>query len=96
MELLAELTLKPGGVIAWIGVGLVAGWLAGLAMCGGGYGIVADIVLGLVGALVGGFMTGFFLAGEAGFWASILNAFIGACVVIGVARIIVPGRTARH
>ena len=96
MELLAELTLNPGGVIAWIGVGLVAGWLAGLAMSGGGYGIMADIVLGLIGALVGGFMTGFFLAGEAGFWASILIAFIGACVVIGVARIIVPGRTARH
>ena len=50
LTLLADLTMSPGGVISWIMIGLVAGWLASMTMSGGGYGIVRDIVLGLVGA----------------------------------------------
>ena len=44
----------PGGIIAWLVVGLIAGWLAGLFMRGRGYGMVWDIILGLIGAFVGG------------------------------------------
>ncbi len=95
MNLVADVVLSPGGVIAWIAVGLIAGWLAGLVMSGAGYGIIADLVLGLVGAFIGGILTGFFVQGAAGFWASILIAFIGACIVVGVARILVPGRPRR-
>jgi uncharacterized membrane protein YeaQ/YmgE (transglycosylase-associated protein family) len=95
MNLLAELTMSPGGVIAWIGVGLIAGWLAGLVMSGGGFGIIADIVLGLVGAVVGGIASGFFIEGEAGFWSSIVIAFIGACMLIALARIFAPTRATR-
>jgi uncharacterized membrane protein YeaQ/YmgE (transglycosylase-associated protein family) len=91
----ADLTLSPGGVLSWIGVGLMAGWLAGLTMSGGGYGVIADIVLGLIGAVVGGIVTGFFVVGDAGFWASLLIAFIGACMVIAVARFVAP-RDVRH
>ena len=40
------------GIVSWIVVGLIAGWLAGLVMKGGGYGVVGDIVLGIVGALL--------------------------------------------
>ena len=43
-------------IIAWIVVGLIAGWLAGMVMKGGGYGVVGDIIVGIVGALVGGFL----------------------------------------
>jgi uncharacterized membrane protein YeaQ/YmgE (transglycosylase-associated protein family) len=92
MNLLAELSISPGGVLAWIGVGLIAGWLAGMTMSGGGYGVVADIVLGLIGAVVGGLVAGMFIAGNAGFWGSILIAFVGACMLIAVARIIAPGK----
>ncbi len=46
------------GFIAWIVVGLVAGWLAGQLMKGGGYGVVVDIVLGLLGGVVGGWLFG--------------------------------------
>jgi uncharacterized membrane protein YeaQ/YmgE (transglycosylase-associated protein family) len=92
MYFLADLALNPGGILSWIGVGLIAGWLAGLAMSGGGYGIIADLILGLVGALVGGLVSGMLIAGEAGFWASLLIAFIGACMVIAVARIFAPAR----
>ena len=84
MTLLADLALTPGGIFAWACVGLISGWLAGMVMSGGGYGIIRDIVLGLVGALIGGFLSGFFVAGQAGFAGSILVAFIGACVLIGL------------
>lgn len=44
------------GIISWLIVGLIAGWLTGLVMKGGGYGLVGDIILGIVGALIGGFL----------------------------------------
>lgn len=93
--LFADVVLSPGGVISWIVVGLISGWLAGVAFQGSGYGIFGDIVLGLVGALVGGFVAGFFITGEAGFVGSIIVAFLGAALVIGIARAVTPGRSAR-
>jgi uncharacterized membrane protein YeaQ/YmgE (transglycosylase-associated protein family) len=89
----AAINLEPGGIISWLVVGLIAGWLAGLFMRGGGYGIVGDIVLGLIGAFLGGFLTSLFVEGDAGFWGSIFISFIGACVLIAVARAISPRRT---
>lgn len=83
---IAALQLSPGGIIAWIVVGLVAGWLAGVVMKGGGYGVIGDILVGLVGSLVGGFLVGLFDTGVAGFWGSIFVAFIGACVFIAISR----------
>ena len=84
--LFAELVLSPGGIISWIIVGLLAGWLAGLTMSGGGYGVLSDVVLGLVGALIGGFVTGFFVQGDAGFWGSVIVAFLGACILVAITR----------
>jgi uncharacterized membrane protein YeaQ/YmgE (transglycosylase-associated protein family) len=87
------MTLDPGGIIAWLVVGLIAGWLAGVVMKGGGYGVIGDIVIGLVGALVGGFVftliTG---GGTAGFWGSIAVAFVGAVILIAIVRAL-PGRS---
>jgi uncharacterized membrane protein YeaQ/YmgE (transglycosylase-associated protein family) len=77
------------GLLAWIVVGLIAGWLAGLLMRGGGYGVVADIVLGMLGGMVGGWLFGIL-----GFWpggglvGSILIAFVGAVVLIAVTRVL--------
>ena len=48
--------LNPGGSIAWLIVGLIAGFLAGQVMRGGGYGIIGDIIVGIVGAFIGGFV----------------------------------------
>ena len=84
--LLADIALIPGGLIAWILVGLISGWLAGQVMKGGGYGVIGDILVGLVGALVGGFLMGFFVQGVAGFWGSIFVSFLGACVLIAITR----------
>jgi uncharacterized membrane protein YeaQ/YmgE (transglycosylase-associated protein family) len=87
------MTLDPGGIIAWLVVGLVAGWLAGMVMKGGGYGVVGDIVIGIVGAFVGGFVFSLITGGgTAGFWGSIAVAFIGAVILIAIVRAL-PGRS---
>jgi uncharacterized membrane protein YeaQ/YmgE (transglycosylase-associated protein family) len=87
------MTLDPGGIIAWLVVGLIAGWLAGLVMKGGGYGVVGDIVIGIVGAFVGGFVFSLITGGgTAGFWGSIAVAFVGAVILIAIVRAL-PGRS---
>jgi uncharacterized membrane protein YeaQ/YmgE (transglycosylase-associated protein family) len=90
---LAAIVLEPGGVIAWLVVGLLAGWLAGHVMKGSGYGILGDIVVGLLGAFFGGILGGFFIEGATGFWGSIAVAFIGACVLLAILRLM-SGRRA--
>jgi uncharacterized membrane protein YeaQ/YmgE (transglycosylase-associated protein family) len=83
---LAAIALEPGGIISWIFAGLIAGWLAGKMMRGSGYGIMGDVALGLIGALVGGFVAGMFIHGAAGFWGTIVVAFLGACVLVALVR----------
>jgi uncharacterized membrane protein YeaQ/YmgE (transglycosylase-associated protein family) len=46
------------GILSWIVLALIAGFLAGQFMTGGGYGLIGDIILGIIGALVGGFLSG--------------------------------------
>lgn len=92
--ILADIALMPGGLIAWVLVGLISGWLAGMVMKGGGYGILGDILVGLVGSLVGGFLVSFFDTGIAGFWGSIFVAFLGACVFIAISRALTGRRAA--
>jgi uncharacterized membrane protein YeaQ/YmgE (transglycosylase-associated protein family) len=87
MNLFAEIVLEPGGIAAWLLVGLIAGWLAGVFMKGSGYGVLGDIGVGLVGALVGGLVCGLFVADYVGFWGSVFIAFIGACLSIAVVRL---------
>jgi uncharacterized membrane protein YeaQ/YmgE (transglycosylase-associated protein family) len=93
MSIFAEIDLAPGGIIAWLVVGLLAGFLAGFVMKGGGYGLVGDLVVGLVGSVIGGFLFGLFFTGTTGFWGSIVVAFLGACALIAVVRAVTPGRT---
>jgi uncharacterized membrane protein YeaQ/YmgE (transglycosylase-associated protein family) len=82
------------GIIAWIVLGLIAGWLAGQVMRGGGYGILGDIVLGIVGALVGGFLASALLHLDVnGFnLTHLIVAFIGACIVVAISRAFTRGR----
>ncbi len=87
------MSLNPGGLIAWIIVGLVAGWLAGKIMKGGGYGIVGDLILGLLGALIGGFVVGIFWPGTVGLIGSIIVALIGALLLIGISRAVGGSRS---
>jgi uncharacterized membrane protein YeaQ/YmgE (transglycosylase-associated protein family) len=84
--------LNPGGIIAWIVVGLIAGWLAGKVMRGGGYGLMGDLIVGLIGALIGGFLVGFFVHGSVGLLGSIVVAFIGAVILIYILRAVTGKR----
>ena len=78
------------GIIAWIVVGLIAGWLTGLVMKGGGYGLIGDIILGIVGALIGGFLASalFGIPNPVNGIniESIVVAFIGAVLVTAIVR----------
>jgi uncharacterized membrane protein YeaQ/YmgE (transglycosylase-associated protein family) len=88
--------LNPGGIIAWIVIGLIAGWLAGVIMPGKGYGLIGDLILGLVGALVGGFIVGLFVPNETfGFWGSLIIALIGACILVAILHAVTGGRARR-
>lgn len=77
--------LQPGGVIAWIVIGLLAGWLAGVIMPGKGFGLIGDLIVGLIGAFVGGLIMDVLAPGDTfGFWGSLLVALIGACVLVAI------------
>ncbi len=88
------MNLDPGGLISWLVVGLIAGWLAGQFMRGGGYGMVGDIIVGIVGAFLGGFLLSVLgIGGSAGFVGSIIVAFIGAVILIAIVRAVAPRRS---
>ena len=78
------------GILAWIVVGLIAGFLASQVMRGGGYGLIGDIVVGVVGALIGGFLASTLLnmpnAVNGINVTSILVAFVGAVILIAILR----------
>lgn len=83
--------LAPGGWLAWVVAGLLAGWLAGLLVRGRGFGCLGDIVLGIVGALVGGFVVSLLplnLNGVYGFWGTVIIAFFGALILALIGRLI--------
>lgn len=75
-----------GGLIWWIIVGLVAGWAAGKIMKGSGYGTLMDIALGIVGAVVGGFLLGLVGIHGSGLVGSIVVAIFGAVFLIWLSR----------
>jgi uncharacterized membrane protein YeaQ/YmgE (transglycosylase-associated protein family) len=82
-------------------VGIVAGWLAGTVLRGGGFGLVGDLVIGLIGAFIGDWLLprlGIHLG--VGIVALIMNAFIGAVVLLLVLRLVGGGwgrrRWGRH
>ena len=80
--------------ILFILIGLIAGALAGRVVSGHGYGVVGDIVVGVLGAFLGGWIFATFLGvGGGGFCISLFMAFVGAVAVLWLVRLIVPGRT---
>jgi uncharacterized membrane protein YeaQ/YmgE (transglycosylase-associated protein family) len=75
--------------LMWVLVGLLAGWLAGFVMRGGGYGLIGDLALGLVGSLLGSWIFRTLgVATGAGLFMAVVVAFIGAVLVIGAQRMI--------
>jgi uncharacterized membrane protein YeaQ/YmgE (transglycosylase-associated protein family) len=83
------MVVEPGGIVAWLLVGLIAGWLTGKVMRGGGYGVIRDIILGIIGSFIGVFVVsalGF--QGQVGFLGSIVIAFVGAVILVAFIRLL--------
>jgi uncharacterized membrane protein YeaQ/YmgE (transglycosylase-associated protein family) len=84
-------------LLAWIIVGGIAGWLASLVVRGTGLGILSDILVGIIGAVVGSFLLTLVLPSTFTFtgfsWGSLIIAFIGAVILLFIVRL-VRGRTA--
>lgn len=79
-------------ILGWILIGLIAGWLAGKISRGEGYGCITDIVLGLVGSLLGGwiFMRLGLMGG--GFIYSLAAATLGAVILLSIVHLIAGSR----
>jgi uncharacterized membrane protein YeaQ/YmgE (transglycosylase-associated protein family) len=80
------------GLIGWIVIGLIAGWLAGKIARGAGYGCITDIILGLVGSVLGGwlFMKLGILGG--GFLVSLAAATVGAIIIVSIVHLFAGNR----
>lgn len=79
-------------VLIWAAIGLVAGWLAS-AVVGGGYGIIGDIVVGIVGSFLGGYIFRGLGIGSPfqGLASTIFVAFVGAVLLLLVLRLVRRG-----
>ena len=81
--------MDPAEIVIWLAIGAIAGWLAGQLIRGGGYGLIGDIVVGIIGAVIAGYLlplVGIHLG--AGFVRSVINAFIGACLLLTALRLV--------
>jgi uncharacterized membrane protein YeaQ/YmgE (transglycosylase-associated protein family) len=77
------------GIIAWIIIGLIGGWLANQILGGGGGGLLYNFAVGLVGAIVGGLIFGALrIVPEPGFLGNLISATIGAIVFLLIWRAI--------
>ncbi|AXF01210.1 GlsB/YeaQ/YmgE family stress response membrane protein [Paraburkholderia hospita] len=76
------------GIIAWLIIGCIAGWLASVLVSGSGYGVLLDIVVGIVGAFIGGWLSGaLHISLGSGWIGSTITAFIGAVILLFVIRL---------
>jgi uncharacterized membrane protein YeaQ/YmgE (transglycosylase-associated protein family) len=79
-------------LIVWLLIGGIAGWLAGQIMKGGGFGLVGDIIVGIVGAFIAGILfprLGFAFGNP--LVGSIIAAVVGACVLLFILRLVRRG-----
>lgn len=74
-------------LLGWIVIGIIAGWLTGKLMRGAGYGILMDLILGLIGAVIGGWIFGLLGIFSYGFLGSLAAATVGAIVLVAIARL---------
>jgi uncharacterized membrane protein YeaQ/YmgE (transglycosylase-associated protein family) len=85
------------GIITWIIIGGIAGALAKLIMPGDDPGgILVTILIGIVGAFLGGFLTSLVGIGGGGFIWTIIVATVGAIILLAIYRAVIGGRTARR
>ncbi len=91
-----EVELKvgwPNSLFSWILLGLIAGWLAGKLARGRGFGCIGDVILGLIGSVIGGWIfTKLGIVHTNTFLLSLAAATLGAVVVVSIAHLFFGGK----
>lgn len=86
------------GILSWIIVGLIAGWLAGMVVKGSGFGVLGDIIVGIIGAVIGGLIATNLFGAQGAVnginLTSILVAFLGAVLALFIVRAVSGNRRA--
>lgn len=94
-EYLARSTTQTS--VGWIGyiiIGAIAGWIAGKIVKGSGSGILMNIVIGVIGALIGGFLLSFFLdTAGGGWWFTLFTAVLGSVILLWIVGMVQGRRT---
>lgn len=80
--------MDPVGIIIWLAIGALSGWLAGQLYKGFGFGLIGNIVIGIIGAVVGGFVFSLLGIQMNGLVGSIITAVAGAVLLLFVVGII--------
>ena len=81
--------LSSESLLVILVVGIVAGWLAGLIVQGGGFGVIGDLIIGVVGAFIGDFLLAqLHIHFGVGLVGAIINATIGAVVLLFILRLV--------
>ena len=80
--------MEPTGIIIWLVIGAIAGWLAGQIMKGGGFGLVGDIIIGIIGSIIGGWIFGTYVVGLSGIPGAIIGSTIGAVVLLFIIKMV--------
>ena len=73
--------MESTGLIAFLFIGAIAGWLAGTLMKGGGFGLFGNIVVGIIGAVIGGYVFGLLGISAGGMIGAIVTATAGAAIL---------------
>jgi uncharacterized membrane protein YeaQ/YmgE (transglycosylase-associated protein family) len=82
-------TLTSVGWIGYIIIGAIAGWIAGKVVKGAGSGILMNIVIGIIGALIGGFLLSFwFDTAEGGWWFTLFTAILGSVLLLWIVGLV--------
>lgn len=99
MIAVVSVTLDPGSILVWALIGLIAGFLASKVMSGHGRGLAMDIVVGLVGAIAGGFIARYAgvttTVASRSIFMEIVVAFVGAVILLAALRILGAGKRRR-
>ena len=75
---------NPAVLLTWLLVGLIAGFLANVATRGDSYELVSNIIIGIIGACIGGFLASLLGLGYFSFVGSVVLAFVSGCVLIAI------------
>jgi uncharacterized membrane protein YeaQ/YmgE (transglycosylase-associated protein family) len=98
MQVVAFAPVSQHHLIAWLFIGLVAGALAGIVVRGGGLGFFRDIIVGLIGAVIGGLILHAVRGGSHSvvkLWQEIVVAFVGAVILLLVVKAFTRGGRSR-